>query len=60
LRKKLDQSAIMEMLAKLSVLSDIESLQDIILDTFCTCTGANVGFVLMKTEDSWEVQALQN
>jgi serine phosphatase RsbU (regulator of sigma subunit)/tetratricopeptide (TPR) repeat protein len=60
LRKKLDQSAIMEMLAKLSVLSDIESLQDIILDTFCTCTGANVGFVLMKTEDSWEVQRCRN
>lgn len=60
IRRKLDQSAIMEMLAKLSVLSDIESLLDIILDTFCTCTGANVGFVMMKTKDSWELKRCRN
>ncbi|MFZ9521753.1 MAG: AAA family ATPase, partial [Silvanigrellaceae bacterium] len=59
-RKKIDQSAMMEMLAKLSVLSDMDSLQDIILDTFCTCTGANVGFVMMKTKDTWEVQRCRN
>lgn len=57
IRDQIDNSALLEMFRKLSVMSDLDTLLETVLETLCTCTGANYGVAYLPKDGSWEAKA---
>lgn len=57
LRESVDSAALIEMFRKLSVLADIDTLLHTVLETLCTCTGADRAVVFLPEEEKWVPRA---
>lgn len=57
IREQIDNSALLEMFRKLSVLTDLNTLLNTVLETLCTCTGANYGVAYLPKIDDWMPKA---
>lgn len=58
IRKQIDNTALLEMFRKLSVLSDLDTLLQTVLETLCTCTGAVHGVAFLPSYDNvWTAHA---